>query len=106
MEFPCVAIFSAPSPLIAAFSIITVSRERGNSVRHRARSTVTQKVRIQLNDVITALLTYLDRAQQGRSRQSYLSMLLKEVGTNSKEELRTLMRDSDIWRGISGVDRT
>ena len=23
---------------------------------------------------------------------------LKEVGTNSKEELRTLMRDRDIWR--------
>ena len=33
-------------------------------------------------------------------------MLLKEVGTNSKEELRTLMRDRDIWRGLSGVDRT
>ena len=32
-------------------------------------------------------------------------MLLKEVGTNSKEELRTLMRDRDIWRGLSGVDR-
>jgi len=46
------------------------------------------------------------RAQQGRPRQSYLSMLLKEVGTNSKEELRTLMRDRDIWRGLSGVDRT
>ena len=26
------------------------------------------------------------RAQQGRLRQSYLSMLLKEVGTNSKED--------------------
>ena len=46
------------------------------------------------------------RAQQGRPRQSYLSMLLKEVGTNSKEELRTLMRDRDIWRGLSGMDRT
>ena len=40
------------------------------------------------------------------NRQSYLSMLLKEVGTNSKAELRTLMRDRDIWRGLSGVDRT
>ena len=46
------------------------------------------------------------RAQQSRPRQSYLSMLLKEVGTNSKEELRTLMRDREIWRGLSGVDRT
>ena len=46
------------------------------------------------------------RAQQVRPRQSYLSMLLKEVGTNSKEELRTLMRDRDIWRGLSGVDQT
>ena len=27
------------------------------------------------------------RAQQGRPRQSYLSMLMKEVGTNFKEEL-------------------
>ena len=25
-----------------------------------------------------------------------MSMLLKEIGTNSKEELRTLMRDRDI----------
>ena len=44
------------------------------------------------------------RSQQGRPRQSYLSMLLKEVGTNSKEKLQTLMRDMDIWRGLSGVD--
>ena len=41
------------------------------------------------------------RAQQGRPRQSHLSMLLKEVGTTSKEELRTLMRDRNIWRGLS-----
>ena len=46
------------------------------------------------------------RTQQGRIRQSYLSMLLKEVGTNFKEELQTLMRDRDIWRRLSGVDRT
>ena len=45
------------------------------------------------------------RAQQDQPGQSYLSMLLKEVETNSKEELRTLMRDRDIWRGLSGVDR-
>ena len=35
-----------------------------------------------------------------------LFVLLKEVGTNSNEELRTLMRDRDIWRGLSGVDQT
>ena len=50
------------------------------------------------------------RAQQGCQDKAtcQLSMLLKEVGTNSKEELRTLMRDRDpdIWRGLSGVDRT
>ena len=46
------------------------------------------------------------RAQQGRPRQSYLSMLLKEVGTNSKNELRNLMWDRDIWRGLSDVDET
>ena len=46
------------------------------------------------------------RAQQGRPRQSYLSISLKEFGTNSKEELRTLMRDRNIWRGLSDVDRT
>jgi len=44
--------------------------------------------------------------KRGRPKQSYLSMLLRDVGTNSKEELRTLMRDRDIWRGISAVDRT
>ena len=43
------------------------------------------------------------RAQQGRPRQSHLSMLLKEVVTNSKEELRTLMRDRNIWMGLSGA---
>ena len=32
------------------------------------------------------------RAQQGQPRQNYLSILLKEVGTNSKEELQTLIR--------------
>ena len=40
------------------------------------------------------------RSQQGRQRQNYLSMLLKEVGTNSKEKLQTLMRNRDIWRGV------
>ena len=47
-----------------------------------------------------------DRAQQGRPRQSFLLMLLKEVGTNSQEEPRTLMRDRDIWSRLSDVDRT
>ena len=37
-----------------------------------------------------------DRAQQDRPRKSYFSMLLKEVRTNSKEALRTLMWDKDI----------
>ena len=32
----------------------------------------------------------------GRPRQSYLSTLLRDVGINTKEELRTLMRDRDI----------
>ena len=45
-------------------------------------------------------------AKRGRPKQSYLSTLLRDVGINSKEELRTLMRDRDIWRGMSGVDRT
>ena len=49
------------------------------------------------NDLVLWELMH-GRAQQGRPRQSYLSILLKEVGTNSKEELRTLMRDRDIWR--------
>ena len=42
----------------------------------------------------------------GRPRQSYLSTLLRDVGIISKEELRTLMQDRDIWREISAVDRT
>ena len=44
--------------------------------------------------------------KRGRPKQSYLNTLLRDVGINSKEELRTLMRDRDIWRGISSVDRT
>ena len=44
--------------------------------------------------------------RRGRPRQSYLSTLLRDVGINTKEELRTLMRDRDIWRKISAVDRT
>ena len=44
--------------------------------------------------------------RRGRPRQSYLSTLLRDAGINTKEELRTLMRDRDIWRKISAVDRT
>ena len=48
----------------------------------------------------------IGETKRGRPRQSYLDMLLRDVGTKTKEELRTLMRDRDIWRGISSVDRT
>ena len=44
--------------------------------------------------------------KRGRPKQSYPSMLLRDVGTISKEELRTLMRDRDVWREVSTVDRT
>ena len=45
------------------------------------------------------LVTLKPEARRGeakrgyRPRQSYLSMLLRDVGINTKEELRTLMRD-------------
>ena len=68
----------------------------GNCIRHPE---------ILASDLVLRDLMH-GRAQQGRPRQSYLSMLLKEVGTNSKEKLRTLMRDRDIWRGLSGVNQT
>ena len=42
--------------------------------------------------------------RRGRPWQSYLSTLLRDVGINSKEELRTLMRNRDIWRKTSAVD--
>ena len=45
-------------------------------------------------------------AKRGRPRQSYLSTLLKDVGINTKEEVRTLMWDRCIWRKISAEDRT
>ena len=45
-------------------------------------------------------------AKRDRSRQSYLSTLLRNVGMNTKEKLRTLMRDRDICRKISAVDLT
>ena len=70
----------------------------------RSRATASERAMVRANLVLWEPMH--GRAQQGRPRQSYLSMLLKEVGTNSKEELRTLMRDRDIWRGLSGVDRT
>ena len=44
--------------------------------------------------------------KRGRPKQSYPSMLLRDVGTKTKEELRTLMRDRDVWREVSTVDRT
>ena len=47
-----------------------------------------------------------DEAKRGTPRRSYLSTLLRDVGINTKEELRTQMRDKDIWRKISAVDRT
>ena len=47
-------------------------------------------------------------AKKGRPKQSYLSTLIRDVGTKTKEELRTLMRDRDLWRRISAsaIDRT
>ena len=45
-------------------------------------------------------------AKRGRPKQSYLSTLIRDVGTKPKEELRTLMRDRDLWRRISAIDRT
>ena len=45
-------------------------------------------------------------AKRGRPKRSYLSTLIKDVGTKTKEELRTLMRDRDLWRRISAIDRT
>ena len=47
----------------------------------------------------------LGRAQRGRPRASYVSMLLKDVGTENKEELRALMRDRVIWKKFSDGDR-
>ena len=44
-------------------------------------------------------------AKRGRPKQSYLSTLIRDVGTKTKEELRTLMRDRDLRR-ISAIDLT
>ena len=49
----------------------------------------------------------IGETKRGRPRQSYLDMLLRDVGTKTKEELRALMLDRYICpRGISSVDRT
>ena len=45
-------------------------------------------------------------AKRSRPKQSYLSTLILDVGTKTKEGLRTLMRDIDLWRRISAIDRT
>ena len=55
------------------------------------------------------LVTWEPRAQRGdakrgRPKQSYLSTLIRDAGTKTKEELRTLMRDRDLWRRISAMD--
>ena len=47
------------------------------------------------------LVTWEPEAQRGeakrdRPKQSYLSTLIRDVGTKTKEELRTLMRDRDL----------
>ena len=34
------------------------------------------------------------------------NFLIRDAGTKTKEELRTLMRDRDLWRRISAIDRT
>jgi hypothetical protein len=36
--------------------------------------------------------------ESGRPRKSCLNTLLRDVGINSKEEVRTVMQDTDIWR--------
>ena len=44
--------------------------------------------------------------KRGRTRQSYMSTVPRDVGINTKKALRTLMWDRDIWRKISAEDRT
>ena len=44
--------------------------------------------------------------KRGRPKQSYLSTLIRDVGTKTKKELRTLMRDRDLWGRIYAIDRT
>ena len=45
-------------------------------------------------------------AKRGRPKQSYLSTLIRDVGTKIKEELGTLMWDRDLWRRISAIGWT
>ena len=45
-------------------------------------------------------------AKRGRPKQSYMSTLIRDVGIKTKEELRTLIRDRDLRRRISAIDRT
>ena len=56
--------------------------------------------------VIDGRLSSYKEANRGRPKQSYQSTLIRDVGTKTKEELRTLRRDRDLWRRISAIDRT
>ena len=44
-------------------------------------------------------------ARQGRPKETYVSMLLRDAGQNNKEELRTLMGNRDRWKKLSDLDR-
>ena len=45
------------------------------------------------------------RAHRGRPKATYVATLQRDVGTENKEELRSLMLDRDIWKKISDLDR-
>jgi hypothetical protein len=47
-----------------------------------------------------------EKIDSDRPRQSHLNTVLRDDGINSKEELLALVRDRDVWRGISSVDQT
>ena len=44
-------------------------------------------------------------ARQGRPKETYGSMLLRDAGQNNKEKLRTLMGNRDAWKKLSDLDR-
>ena len=45
------------------------------------------------------------RAHRGRPKATYVATLQRDVGTENKDELRSLMLDRDIWKKISDLDR-
>ena len=83
--------------------------KESGKVRSRRLELARQRIRhpeLLASDLVIWEFEVHGEVKRDRPKHSYLSTLVREFGTKTKEELRILMRESDLWRKISAIYRT